>query len=124
MRKDIKRGVVRFYLAQLLLILILAVVFYTGFDQRALISSVLGGFVCLMPSMLFAITFFRHKGAQNIKRIMGAFYLGEAVKLILTGALFALVFINYKVNASAFFITFIAVQALYWCAPWLIVKNK
>ncbi len=123
MRQDIKHGVVHFYIAQLIVILVCSLLAYYLGDLHALISAVLGGLVCLVPGLLFAIHFFRYKGAQQISKIMSAFYLGEVVKLILTGVLFVVVFINYKVNPSAFFITFIAVQMLYWLAPWLIIKK-
>lgn len=124
MRNDIKQGVVHFYGVQLIVITICAIAFYFVIDLKALISSVLGGLVCLLPSLLFAINFFKYKGAQHTRKILSAFYLGEAIKLLLTGLLFALVFINYKVNAAAFFTTFISVQAMYWFAPCLIVKNN
>ena len=124
MRTDIKQGVVHFYSVQLIVIALCAIAFYCAMNLNALISSVLGGLVCFLPSSLFAISFFKYKGAQHTRKILSAFYLGEALKLILTGFLFALVFINYKVNAAAFFTTFISVQAIYWIAPWLIVKNN
>jgi len=123
MRQDIKRGVANFYIAQLLIIVIAGVLAFFLGDLNALISAILGGLVCFMPGLLFAILFFRYKGAQQSSKIMSSFYLGEVIKLFLTGVLFVVVFINYKVNPSAFFITFIAVQMLYWLAPWLIVKK-
>lgn len=123
MRQDIKHGVVNFYIIQLIIILMAGILAFILGDLNALISAVLGGFVCLVPGLLFAIHFFRYKGAQQSSKIMSAFYLGEVIKLILTGVLFVVVFITYKVNPTAFFITFIAVQMLYWLAPWLIVKK-
>jgi ATP synthase protein I len=123
MRQDIKHGVVHFYIAQLIIILIAGLLAFCLGNLHALISAILGGLVCFVPGLLFAIYFFRYKGAQQTSKIVSAFYLGEVFKLILTGVLFVVVFINYKINPSAFFITFIAVQMLYWLAPWLIVKK-
>ena len=124
MRTDIKRSVAHFYRIQLILIVITAAAFYGVTGLRGCVSSILGGLVCLLPSLLFAINFFKYKGAQQTKQILSAFYLGEAMKLVLTGILFAAVFITYKVNAAAFFTTFISVQAVHWFAPCLIVKNN
>ena len=124
MRQDIKKGLVQFYIAQLIIIGIAALIAYLVGDVNALISALLGGMVCFLPGMLFAILFFRYGGAQHSRKIISAFYLGEALKLILSGVLFVVVFTLYKVAAGAFFITFIAVQMMYWFAPWLIVKEK
>ena len=123
MRNDIKKGLAKFYGLQLLIIGLASMGFYAKASLNGLISSLLGGFVCLVPSLIFALKFFKHQGAQKAKKIINAFYLGEVTKLVVTGILFAIVFLVYQVNALAFFVTFISVQAVYWLAPWLIVKE-
>lgn len=124
MRRDIKLGIKRFYLVQLIVIAICSVIFYCALNAKAFISSVLGGFVCLLPGLLFALNLFRYRGAQQARKILSAFYLGEAMKLIITGILFAIIFMTYKVNAAAFFSTYILVQAVYWFAPCLVRSQK
>ena len=124
MRQNIKSGLIKFFSMQLVLVFIIAAGCYWAFDEKSGYSAVLGGSVCIIPGVIFAIGLFRHRGAQQAKKIMAAFYMGEAFKLVLSGLLFALTFIFFDVNAKIFFATFIAVQILYWIAPWLIAKNN
>ncbi len=117
MKKDIKQDVVGFFIAQIVVTFGFSLAFYVFVSSHAAKSSFLGGGVCVIPGLLFALVFFKHSGAKNTPKIMSAFYLGEVMKLVVSGMLFALVFIFFTVHAVAFFTTFIAVQALYWCAP-------
>lgn len=123
MRRDIKHGLIRFFLAQILVLGFVSIVFFITNGLMGLRSSLLGGVVSILPGLLFSLKLFKYQGAQQAKKIMNSLYTGEAYKLIVSGALFALVFIYIKVNALAFFLTYIIVQAVYWCAPWLIVKK-
>lgn len=90
---------------------------------KAAYSAILGGIVCMVPNIFFARSLFRYQGARSAKKIVNAFYKGEAIKIILSIVLFAIVFIIGNINALAFFITYIVVQMTFWVAPWIIINN-
>ena len=81
-------------------------------------SALLGGLICWLPSCWFAYRAFRYRGARAAKLIVRSFYAGEAGKLLLTMALFTLVFVNLEsVNALALFAGFAGVQLVNWVVP-------
>ena len=86
-------------------------------------SAALGGLVCVVPNAYFARALFLHGGARAAKQIVNGFYRGEALKLMLSAALFTLVFKCFKVDPPGFFVAYIAAQMMFWFAP-LIVVNK
>lgn len=119
--KIAKQGVRRLLVLQVIVTAILSGLFL--FDsQRAAFSAFLGCLVCLLPSQYFAAKVFKHTGAQAAKKIMKAFYLGEALKIALTIALFALVFLYVDIAPGPFFTGFIGLQLLFWVTPWLFTK--
>lgn len=116
-------GVKRLLKMQLMtsgLISLVLLLFY-GKDEG--ISAMLGGLVAIVPTIVFARKMFRFQGARAAKQIVKSFYIGEALKILLTAILFCLVFILYKVAPLAFFLTYIVVLMNYWFAP-LIFANK
>jgi ATP synthase protein I len=53
-------------------------------------SVLLGGLISIVPNAYFASKVFRHTGARAMEQIVRSAYLGEIIKLALTGAGFAL----------------------------------
>ena len=86
-------------------------------------SAIVGGMVCLVPNVYFASKVFEYNGVRAARQIVNGFYKGEALKLMLSVALFAMVFKFLKVNPLVFFVAYIAAQMVYWFAP-LIIVNK
>ena len=81
-------------------------------------SALLGGLICWLPSCWFAYRAFRYSGARAARLIVRSFYAGEAGKMFLTMAMFALVFVNLEsVNALALFAGFAGVQLVNWVVP-------
>ncbi len=89
---------------------------------RAAWSALLGGAVCIIPNGIFAFLALRHAGARAARDIARAFYLGEALKLILTGVLFAIVLVVVPVSAPAVLISFIVCLQAQWFAPLVFTK--
>lgn len=74
-------------------------------------SAVLGGLISIVPSVYFAHKVFRYSGARAMEKVVRSAYVGEAVKLILTGFGFALVFLLVDpVHAPALFAGFLLVH--------------
>ena len=95
------------------------------FGTIAALSAALGGIACLVPSLAFAYRAFRFSGARSAKKILQSFYSGEAIKLVLTALIFALIFINVKtLNVAALFGGFILVQSVIWATILLTGRTK
>lgn len=118
-----KRGIVRLWIVQISVVVVITAFCATFFSYNAAISAGLGGLVCIIPNVYFAVKLFQYEGARSAQKIVKAFYKGEAVKIILSIILFTLVFVFCKVTPLAFFTTYIAVQMTHWFTP-LIIVNK
>ncbi len=78
----------------------------------------LGGFVCWIPCCYFAFRAFRFKGARAAQKIVRSMYAGEFGKIMLTMALFTVVFIQVRpLDALALFAGFALVQSVNWFVP-------
>lgn len=117
------QGAYRLLAYQLVVTILLAMVAIVISGKRDAGSVVLGGLVCIVPNAYFAKKLFQHQGARAAKQIVKNFYKGEAMKLFLTVALFALVFKFFSINPLLFFVAYMVVQLIFWFAP-LIVNNK
>jgi len=79
-----------------------AVLALAGFGlsgATAALSLGLGGLICWVANAVFTIKAFRYRGASAAQKIVKEFVSGEAYKILLSGAGFALVFI-YVSTAS------------------------
>jgi ATP synthase protein I len=74
-------------------------------------SLMIGGLICLIPGTLFARRAFKYRGARSAGLIVKELYKGEAIKLVLMGAGFALSFIYVKpLDMVALFSGFVLVH--------------
>ncbi|MBD1553169.1 F0F1 ATP synthase subunit I [Pseudomonas typographi] len=111
-------------LAQLVVSLLAAVVLWQWQGTVSGYSGLMGGLIVCLPNVYFAYKAFRYTGARAAQAIVRAFYAGEAGKLILTAALFALAFAGVKPLAPlALFGCFLLVQMVSWFAP-LLMKTR
>ena len=89
--------------------------FYLG--SKAIISAFFGGLIVIIPNVLFALIFFKCKGAHAARQIVNSFYKGEALKIFLSIILFTLVFKFFIIIPLVFFTVFIMVQMMFWFVP-------
>lgn len=122
-RKLNKRGLVRFWLVQFGITLIIAALCAVIFSINAATSALLGGMVCIIPNAYFANKLFKYHGARAAKQIVNSFYKGEALKIILSIFLFTAVFVLCRITPFAFFASYIVVLMTHWFAPWIIVNK-
>ncbi|TWC39581.1 ATP synthase protein I [Pseudomonas sp. SJZ079] len=107
-------------LAQLVVVLLAAVVLWQWRGVTTGYSGLLGGLIAWLPNLYFAHKAFRFTGARAAQAIVRSFYAGEAGKLILTAVLFALTFAGVKpLEALAVFGVFGLTQVVNWFAPLL-----
>ncbi|MDX1491331.1 MAG: ATP synthase subunit I [Pseudohongiellaceae bacterium] len=69
---------------------------YTILGWMSAYSLLLGGLICAIPNGYFATKAFQYRGARATQKIVRAFYIGEAIKISLMCAGFALAFIYVK----------------------------
>ena len=81
------------------------------------LSAFAGGVIAVLPNFVFATLAFSHAGASASGKVVQAFFLGEAVKLLLTIAMFSLVFINLKVAFMPLFVCYVLTLIVHWTAP-------
>jgi ATP synthase protein I len=86
----------------------IAITLMLSIDRIAAYSAALGGIACILPNLLFARFAFRYSAAESAGLVMKWFYIGEAIKIIVTVLIFALSLIWLKdLNFAAMFITYI-----------------
>ena len=112
-----QRDIWRLLLIQLIVSLFIAMIAMVVSGPLAALSGLLGGVVCVVPNVYFVRQLFKYKGARAAKQIVNGFYKGEALKLLLTIALFVLVFKLFEIKPLVFFAAFIAAQMMFWFAP-------
>ncbi len=118
-----KQGIIRLWLIQTSLVLLLSLVWMLIDNARAGYSAFLGGAVCIIPNALFAVRLFKHQGARLARQIVRNFYRGEALKIVLSVLLFSLVFALCNIAPMVFFTTYVVVLMTHWFTP-LIMVNK
>ena len=66
--------------------------------------------ICAVPNAYFTVKVFRYRGARAAQKIVRAFYQGEAIKILLMCAGFALTFVYVEpLSSGALFAGFILV---------------
>lgn len=91
-----------------IIIAAIAIILLLNIGRIAAYSAALGGIACILPNLLFARFAFRYSAAESAGLVMKWFYIGEAIKIIVTVLIFALSLIWFKdLNFAAMFITYI-----------------
>lgn len=108
-----RHAVFRVLLLQLAVAVTTAVVMWTWKDPVDGYSALLGGMIALLPNLYFAYKAFRYFGARSVKAIVQSFWSGAMGKLILTAALFALVFAGVeRLSVAALFVGYALVLSV------------
>lgn len=118
-----KHGIVRLWLVQIGLTLLIATLCTLVISINAGSSALLGGMVYIIPNAYFASKLFKHQGARAAKQIVNGFYKGEALKILISIFLFTVVFVLCRITPLAFFASYIMILMTHWFAP-LIIDNK
>ncbi|MSP27721.1 MAG: F0F1 ATP synthase assembly protein I [Methylococcales bacterium] len=107
--------VVKILSYQVLIILIVTAGFaITGGGQQAL-SAVLGGTAAFIPNLYFALRIHRSAG-QEARKIVNSFYAGESGKLLLTAALFIMIFQVSNIQILPLLVSYMAALSVFWFA--------
>ena len=82
------------FLTQVAITVGVSVIGYVIFSPLHALSVIVGGSVAIIPQSLFGFWVFRQRGARNARAIAKNLVVGEGLKLSMTAALFALVWLN------------------------------
>ena len=84
--------------------------------SKAAVSALVGAAIGAAGSLAMVALAFGAGAGRNAGSVLGAFYVGEAVKLVTVGALFVLVLKTMSVEPIAMFTAFAATFLVYWIA--------
>lgn len=107
--------VYRIVALQMLTVVVTSLIWFY-FSRLAAFSAFLGGISVVLPSLYLAWRLSSRSHARQIRQIVTAFYLGEAVKLVLTSALVILFIQLFMVSLGAFFCGFVIAELGVWLA--------
>ncbi len=124
MRQDIKRGLMYYWLFQLGIVAVLSMIFSYISGNKGMMSVLMAGAVFMVPNVIFARGVFKHQGAQKAQKIVNSFYRAEGFKLMLSSALFVVVFVTVKLEAFVFFVSYIVLVCSQWLAHLFLVKKN
>lgn len=100
---------------QILAIILVTIGFMVAGGSSKAISSSLGGLAAFIPNLYFALRLYKAKG-QEPRKIVRSFYAGESGKLILTAALFMMIFQVPNVQILPLLTAYVAVLSVFWFA--------
>jgi ATP synthase protein I len=100
---------------QILIIIIITAGYAVVAGWQTALSPALGGAIAFIPNLYFALRIYRSAG-QEAKKIVRSFYAGESGKLLLTAALFFVVFQIPNIEIIPLLAGFIAALSVFWFA--------
>ncbi len=80
-------------------------------------SVFLGGLLCILPNVLFAVWWFAYFRVNAANHLVKVFYFGELFKLFFIGFLFVWAQKFLFINLLAALIGFMGAQVAFWFAP-------
>ncbi len=99
-----------------ILIIILTIASFAIVDgSLGALFSLLGGLAAFIPNVYFALRMYKSRG-QEPRKIVRSFYAGESGKLVLTAALFAIIFQIPALQVIPLLVGYIAVLSVFWFA--------
>lgn len=102
-------------LYQFLIIVILMTGFAVARGETAGLSAALGGMAAFIPNLFFAYRIKKATG-QEARKIVVSFYTGEVGKLLLTAAVFVLIFQIPKIDLLPLLVGYLAALSVFWFA--------
>lgn len=112
---DPKPRVYRIVRTQLAVTIAVALVVLALAGLESAYSALAGGLISVIANFYFAMQMFAGAG-KSPRQLVAAFYVGEAVKILITVALFVFVIKVLNVLFLPLFITYVITLLVYWFA--------
>ena len=100
---------------QIMIIMLLTAGFALMGGKSYALSAALGGVAAFSPNLYFALRVYKSAG-QEARKIVKSFYAGESGKLLLTGALFLMIFQLPNIQILPLLAVYIAALSVFWFA--------
>ena len=107
---------IRILAAQTLVTVIAALGLYIWSGSHGAISALTGGMICVISGAYLAHRMFKFKPDRAPALWVRAFYVGEAVKLVLTAVMFLIAIVYLDVDILIVILTYMAALSMYWFA--------
>lgn len=107
--------VVKILSYQILVTVCITVGYAILFGWQNALSPALGGLAAIIPNFYFALRIYKVTG-QEPKKIVRAFYVGEAGKLVLTGIFFVIILQIPTLQVLPLFAGYAAALSVFWFA--------
>ncbi|WP_159657271.1 F0F1 ATP synthase subunit I [Vibrio atypicus] len=88
------------------------------------VSALIGGSIFVFANAVFALCAFLFVGARAAKMVAVSFYAGEALKILITVALFSVAYMYMQVELVPLKLTYLLVLGINIFAPALFINNK
>ena len=110
--------VMRIIVAQVVVVLLIAILFFIFRGNVAALSSLCGGMIYTIPNAYFIRKAWQYLGASRMVHTVSSFYKGETWKMFLSALLFAALFKTFpQADMVAVFSAFGAAMLINICAP-------
>lgn len=100
---------------QILTIIIMTAGFALMAGRSYALSAALGGAAAFIPNLYFALRVYKSAG-QEARKIVRSFYAGESGKLLLTAALFFMIFQLPNIEILPLLAVYIVALSVFWFA--------
>ncbi|SON51235.1 F0F1 ATP synthase subunit I [Vibrio tapetis] len=88
------------------------------------VSALIGGSIFVFANAVFAFCAFLFVGARATKMVAASFFAGEALKILITVALFSVAYMYMQVELVPLKLTYLLVLGINIFAPALFINNK
>ena len=114
---DYYRGsVFKVVAAQLVTVIVITVLLAALYGGRAGYSALVGAIISVFPSFYLATRIFRGDATAPAEQVLRSIYLGEAIKVLLTAALFVIALMMLDINVLIVGLMYVASVLVYWIA--------
>lgn len=115
------RGIaLRVVAGQILVALALALTLTIAFSGRSGYSALVGAGIGILPSYYLALRLFKRAPSMSPEGALRGIYLGEAIKVVFTLALFVLAMLMLDVELLVVGLTYLATAAVNWVAVFFV----
>jgi ATP synthase protein I len=101
--------------AQVLIAILMASGFLLQGGLQSAMSPMLGGLAAFLPNCYFSYRLYRSRNL-DAKRMVRSFYTGESIKMLLTAAIFIIIFQMPGINFLTLLVGYLAVLSVFWFA--------
>lgn len=100
---------------QILIIIFVSSVFVVFGGWHKIVSPLLGGLAAAIPNAYFALRIYKASG-RDARKIVNSFYAGESGKLLLTAALFIIIFQLPNIEILPLLTGYVTALSVFWFA--------